>query len=176
MSRGRSPSPRKRTAPRGPSDGNDLLVPHTDNISVPVLTHSESQDSLTTNSMSSPPRNKAAYADQGPSSTHNQSTTQGSVTTYDNYLPSRMDPILKNPSKRRRLTTIEDEDEQQRISVLRATALRKSRPSNPMLICCDYAAAEKARITEEYGREEFGGGHLCMEYLRLEVRSADKGS
>jgi len=38
------------------------------------------------------------------------------------------------------------------------------------LICCDYDAAEKANAMDIYGKEEFGGGHLCMECLGMEIR------
>jgi hypothetical protein len=71
---------------------------------------------------------------------------------------------------RQSTTGAEEVDEQRRISGLRAAALRNSRPTNPELICCDYDAAEKANAMDIYGKEEFGGGHLCMEYLGMEIR------
>ncbi|TIA35300.1 hypothetical protein D6C78_06241 [Aureobasidium pullulans] len=67
-------------------------------------------------------------------------------------------------------TSAEEVHEQRRISDLRAAALRNSRPTNRELICCDYDAAEKANAMDIYGKEEFGGGHLCMECLGMEIR------
>jgi hypothetical protein len=60
--------------------------------------------------------------------------------------------------------------EQRHISGLRAAALRNSRPTNRGLICCDYDAAEKANAMNIYGKEEFGGGHLCIKCLGMEIR------
>jgi hypothetical protein len=72
---------------------------------------------------------------------------------------------------RQSTASAEEVHEQRRISGLRAATLRNSRPTNRQLICCDYDAAEKANAMEIHGKEEFsGGGHLCMECLGMNIR------
>lgn len=61
-----------------------------------------------------------------------------------------------------------DEAEIERLSVLRMTQLRKHRPRNPAIICCDYSLAERANTLGIPGRPEYGGGHLCSMCLGLE--------
>ena len=60
------------------------------------------------------------------------------------------------------------ESEEHRLSSLRMAELRKRRPCNPALLCCDYSLAEQANALGIPGRSEFRGGHLCGECLGLE--------
>ena len=60
------------------------------------------------------------------------------------------------------------ESEEDRLCSLRMAELRKRRPCNPALLCCDYSLAEQANALGIPGRPEFGGGHLCGECLGLE--------
>lgn len=48
--------------------------------------------------------------------------------------------------------------------------LRRGRPSNPDLYCCDYRAAGAAAAAGIEGPKEFGGSHLCWECLGVEYR------
>ncbi|MCJ1396625.1 hypothetical protein MMC18_009516 [Xylographa bjoerkii] len=51
--------------------------------------------------------------------------------------------------------------EAERLSLLCMRELRKRRPSNPALMCCDYNLAERADALGLPGKQEYGGGHLC---------------
>lgn len=63
--------------------------------------------------------------------------------------------------------------EDARISALRIEALRRGRPDNIRLLCCDYNHAEKANTLGIPGPPEYGGGHLCMECLGLEYNARE---
>ncbi|KAL9616337.1 MAG: hypothetical protein Q9160_008780 [Pyrenula sp. 1 TL-2023] len=62
----------------------------------------------------------------------------------------------------------EDDDEIDRLSALRMNELRKRRPRDSTLLCCDYSLAEKANALGIPGRPEYGGGHLCPKCLGFE--------
>lgn len=62
----------------------------------------------------------------------------------------------------------EDDAEIARISALRMNELRKRRPQDSSLICCNYDVAEQANALGIPGRPEYGGGHLCEQCLGLE--------
>ncbi|KAK3062275.1 hypothetical protein LTS18_004455 [Coniosporium uncinatum] len=57
--------------------------------------------------------------------------------------------------------------EADRVSSLRMHELRKRRPLNHALLCCDYSLAERANALGLPGKPEYGGGHLCEECLGL---------
>ena len=40
--------------------------------------------------------------------------------------------------------------------------MRAQRPQDPRIICCDYNEAERASSLGLPGKEEYGGGHLCL--------------
>ena len=61
-----------------------------------------------------------------------------------------------------------DEAEIERLSILRMNELRKRRPRDPPLLCCDYSLAERANALRIPGRPEYGGGHLCGRCLGLD--------
>lgn len=61
-----------------------------------------------------------------------------------------------------------DEAEFERLSILRMNELRKRRPRNSSLLCCDYSLAERANALGIPGRPEYGGGHLCSKCLGLD--------
>lgn len=61
------------------------------------------------------------------------------------------------------------EDDRDRLSRIRRSALQAQRPSDPSIICCDYTAAEEANAAGLEGPAEFGGGHLCHRCLGAEV-------
>lgn len=53
---------------------------------------------------------------------------------------------------------------------MREEHLRRGRPSNPDLYCCDYRAAEAAAAAGLEGPKKFGGAHLCLKCLGVEYR------
>ena len=55
----------------------------------------------------------------------------------------------------------------------KATWIKSRRPSSPDLYCCDYNKVEAAIREGLPGKEEFGGGHLCLECLGFEYRDTD---
>jgi hypothetical protein len=61
-----------------------------------------------------------------------------------------------------------DEAEIERLSILRMNELRKRRPKDSSLLCCDYSLAERANALRIPGRPEYGGGHLCSKCLGLD--------
>ncbi|CCG82270.1 protein of unknown function [Taphrina deformans PYCC 5710] len=84
---------------------------------------------------------------------------------------------IRPPKKRRRADTEQDnsdQDERCRHFRMRAAAVRSRRPTHLDLMCCDYDAAERANALGEYGKAEFGGGHLCIECLGLEIRHEEE--
>lgn len=167
--RGRSSSPRKRSAPDPASEGMDSressiadsMDPHGKERATTVIpafhqsTHTI--ESLVTASHISDAPNKSSLQ-QNP-----RCLSEATMNTSP------------RPLKRQRsVMELDQMEEQRRISALRAAALRSSRPTDAALICCDYNAAEHARARGVYGREEFGGGHLCIECLGQEIRSENK--
>ncbi|KAK4999507.1 hypothetical protein LTR66_001485 [Elasticomyces elasticus] len=69
----------------------------------------------------------------------------------------------------RMLHAPDTDPDEARIAALRIQELRKQRPKDPTLVCCDYTLAENANALGIEGKPEYGGGHLCMECLGLEV-------
>lgn len=66
-------------------------------------------------------------------------------------------------------TVITDDDtENERLCALRINELRKRRPQDSKLICCDYNLAEQANALGIPGKTEYGGGHLCLNCLGLD--------
>lgn len=59
--------------------------------------------------------------------------------------------------------------EERRFAISRALKLQKSRPSDPSLFCCDYAAAERAAQRGEQEPRKFRGAHLCMQCRGMEI-------
>ena len=55
----------------------------------------------------------------------------------------------------------------------KATWIKSRRPSNPDLYCCNYNNVEAAIREGLPGKEEFGGGYLCLECLGFEYRDVD---
>lgn len=51
--------------------------------------------------------------------------------------------------------------EVQRFAILRASEIKKGRPTDSRLLCCDYNAADSAMARGEIGPPELGGWHLC---------------
>jgi hypothetical protein len=58
--------------------------------------------------------------------------------------------------------------EAERLSSLRMREIRKRRPDDSTLLCCDYNLAERANALGIAGKPEFGGGHLCNNCLGSE--------
>ncbi|KAI9824709.1 MAG: hypothetical protein M1819_000804 [Sarea resinae] len=56
------------------------------------------------------------------------------------------------------------------LSELKSDWVRKRRPSDPSLYCCDYNHAEAAIRAGLPGKRKHGGGHLCLECLGFEYR------
>ena len=54
--------------------------------------------------------------------------------------------------------------------------VRRRRPSNLDLYCCDYNAAEAAVKAGIPGKREHGGSHLCLECLGVEYRDDEEGA
>lgn len=55
----------------------------------------------------------------------------------------------------------------------KAKWIKSRRPSNPDLYCCNYNKVEAAIREGLPGKQEFGGGHLCLECLGFEYRDVD---
>ena len=55
----------------------------------------------------------------------------------------------------------------------KATWIKSRRPSNPDLYCCNYNNVEAAIREGLPGKEELGGGNLCLECLGFEYRDVD---
>lgn len=75
---------------------------------------------------------------------------------------STVDPDLEDANSERR-----------RIEALRLAALKIQRPSNPLLVCCDFDAAVKAIAIGLEGPRKFGGTYLCLECLGAEYKEQD---
>ena len=176
IGRGRSSSPRKRSAPDevGQLESGSTIIPElTDHSSCSLLAASSSHP---------------VVHDLG------QGLRQHSVTKVENTLPTlksplplyvasnsrthqssdaERHPLPQSVRKRSRECDQDETDEQARISNLRFKHLRSQRPTTPKLICCDYSEAERANARGETGKAEYGGGHLCLECLGVEIRSDD---
>jgi hypothetical protein len=163
--RGRSASPRKRSAPDPEPEQRDAVYADLRHTKRPCNTvDSVGSDAHVTQRPDTP---------QSPAidSVHSTRVAKSQALPPHHDLLCRQ-TYLSDASfdGRQSTTSAEEVYERRRISDLRAAALRNSRPTNRELICCDYDAAEKANAMDIYGKEEFGGGHLCMECLGMEIR------
>lgn len=193
VGRGRSSSPRKRVA-QGTLDACDLISPPyfnaSSSFSAGTATAPAATTCLATSRVHLPPLNGRLQDEVDDKVRHNNdhctsatSPCQDDPSIAPDLIHTQSTPLSAPSStfpprlmKRRRSATDEelDQDEQHRISRLRRSALLQQRPINPSLICCDYSAAERAHAHGEHGKTEFGGGHLCMECLGLELRQEDE--
>lgn len=139
----RSSSPKKRGRPQ---ESCDEALPQAARESKRPRLHQPEPASLLP-SLSSPPPGKAS--------------------------PSTHEHTLATPELIASSTTSADGGETTecaRIAKLRKEGLRARRPSDPSLFCCDYAAAEAAQAAGRDGPKKFGGAHLCLQCLGMDVR------
>jgi hypothetical protein len=52
-----------------------------------------------------------------------------------------------------------------------AKELKKQRPTDPQLLCCDYNAVDLAIASGKPGRQEYDGAYLCPDCLGTETRN-----
>ncbi|KAH0537309.1 hypothetical protein FGG08_005899 [Glutinoglossum americanum] len=110
-------------------------------------------------------------SDEMPTSTDYQSDEERTLDLHSDdgnsvqLLPTQASHDFSAPEKG---SNAGNEAEIERLSNLRMNELRKRRPRNPSLFCCDYNLAERSNALGIPGRPEYGGGHLCMECLGLD--------
>ncbi|KAJ9652510.1 hypothetical protein H2201_009217, partial [Coniosporium apollinis] len=143
--RGRSASPKKRKA-------SETLPPIVEAKRLCGSSHHQAQQTLDTSEEGS----KHAD-DQG---TPSLSSDNGTYL-QPHLIAAPLDPLPPRPPSGSDL-------EANRLSFLRMRELRKRRPRNRALLCCDYSLAERANALGIPGKPEYGGGHLCNECLGLE--------
>src|SRR2546429_6696765 len=143
-SRGRSTSPKKRKAA-------DALPPVAEAKRFCTSSHFKPDEMPTsTDYQSDEERTPDLYSDGG---------------TSVQLLPTPASHDLSAPGKD---SDTGDEAEIERLSILRMNELRRRRPRNSSLLCCDYSLAERANALGIPGRPEYGGGHLCSKCLGLD--------
>jgi hypothetical protein len=145
--RGRSSSPRKRKA-------TDTLPPISEmKCFRKYFEHPEMQASTV-----------ALDCYLGEERTPSLSSNDG--TSVQPHVTSTLLPNCPEPSQGQDFNT--EDSEFERLSALRRRALRKGRPQDSTLLCCDYSLAEQANALGIPGKPEYGGGHLCSQCLGLE--------
>jgi len=158
--RGRSNSPKKRKAA-------DALPP------VPEVKRVRTSIQSATGAIqASSPCPSAEYEGQTPGLSSDEGDSIGSNCT-SKHSPD-LEPSNFQDSVMKKHYDIEEKSqaEADRMSTLRMKELRKRRPQDPSLICCDYTKAEQANARGIPGRYEYGGGHLCEQCLGLDKQDA----
>lgn len=156
--RGRSASPKKRKAAESSSNLPDAVEAN--------CRHSEGEPPLNFSPQSQDSSGSCAIScldrarDKVPSLFSDCSTPD--------YLKGHNEYII---ARELDISSVDPEDF--RIAALKKKELKKQRPRDPALICCDYRVAENANELGIEGKSEYGGGHLCMECLGLEILQDD---
>ncbi|KAH7119530.1 hypothetical protein B0J11DRAFT_63415 [Dendryphion nanum] len=149
--RGRNNSPKKRKTTEAP-----LPLPETKRVCVSIQT-------ATGASQACPPHSILRLEEgQTPRLSSNDSDSAEPNDNLEDSSDLRPDVVKQD------LDT-EDNAETDRMTTLRMDDLRKQRPQDPSLICCDYDMAESANAIGVPGGPEYGEGHLCERCLGLEV-------
>lgn len=151
ITRERSNSPKKRKTTEAP-----LPLPETKRVCVSIHT--------TTIASRAPPPDSILRTEEG--QTPGLSFNDDDSTEPNDNLENSSD--LRPEVAKQDLGT-EDDAETDRMTTLRMDGLRKQRPQDRSLICCDYNMAEQANALRVPGRPEYGGGHLCEWCLGLEA-------
>ncbi|KAH0562857.1 hypothetical protein GP486_002530 [Trichoglossum hirsutum] len=169
-SRGRSASPKKRKAASIP------VVAEVKRFC--TISHLKPDDEMPTSTDYQSDNEEEKKEEEEEEEKEEKEKEEEKDCTLDVYSDDRKNSVQPLPtqvshgfSARRKNFNAEDEAEIKRLSNLRMDELRKRRPKDPSLFCCDYSRAERANALGIPGKPEYGGGHLCMECLGLEYTS-----
>ena len=121
-----------------------------------------------------PSPKKRKPASETPAAKSTETYTNRALIPKDNSTVTTLSSSRSTPSPRAHALWFPDSNPNITVSSCdKATWIKSRRPSNPDLYCCNYNKVEAAIREGLPGKEEFGGGYLCLECLGFEYRDVD---
>ncbi len=121
-----------------------------------------------------PSPKKRKNASESPAAESTGSYNNRALNPIDDSTATTLPFSRSTPSPRAHALWVPDPNPNDTVSSCdKATWIKSRRPSNPDLYCCNYNKVEAAIREGLPGKEEFGGGYLCLECLGFEYRDVD---